>query len=590
MKITVALVLALASALLAQVTPSGQTPPAGFDPDLGWYRLTYQRQPVGFMHDEWKAESFAGKNALHYTSEAQFMAKPDILRDLPYSDYKIDAIVDSQTGGVQLASYLLFYPIVPAATGGTEFKVVQAQVQFMVERQTIEGKTSLLFTSTTEEFGEVKQPVDPGEDYVIPDAIPRMQAQQLRAGKSFAKKSVVLHPGLASGRDGSKYIAALDVSVKDKATVKIGDDDVSVWPMLLVATGPDGVPLTEVCLVDDAGIVRKAWTTLLPADKIQCDVEPTDTVVATRVLTESDAREGLSFVLSAKMRRDPFADPRAVVKKDAPKELGAPVVVQPKDPKAVKHDYTREDVEKLVAEADNCYQDMVKTQNKWDTASQVERDNQSKNYTKVMEDKGKADMTNFMDLKARIAKIAADAEGLMKVHGGMQVGQAKALFKNVEDAFKNEETPALQRVTEISGQVDKIKAILAAPGAMTPADVAEVTRLVHEGEKYVLRAKRRADFEVKKPEIVGLLWRQDEVNTPLKVGLVLFGRAIVVDTTVPLPKSKSSVTLRAKGAKEDNSYAEGERVLGGGNLTVKRIERNRVAFEYEQETIWVQTH
>ncbi len=587
MKTTVALVLALASAGFAQAP--GGTPPAGFDPNLGWYRLTYQRQPVGFMREEWKTESFAGKNSLHYVASAQFMAKPDILRDLPYSDYKIDAIVDAQNCGLQLATYLLFYPLVPTAAGGTEFKVVEAQVQFMVERQTVEGKTSLLFTSTTDEFQDVKLSVDPGDDYVIPDAVPRMLAQQLRAGKSFTKNAVVLHPGLAGGRSGANYIAALEVSVKEKTTVKIGEDDVPVWPVLLIAAGPDGVPLTEVCLLDDKGIVRKTWTTLLPADKIQYDTEPTDTVVATRVLSETDSKEGLSFVLSSRMRRDPFVDPRAVVK-DAPKSIGGtPTPTDPKPPVGPQPT-KREDIEALVQDADNCYQDMLKTENRWEKASQAERDNQAKNFSKVVEDKGKVDTTNFLDLKAKVAKTEADAKALMGKRGGLQVGQAKALFKNIEDSFKNEETPAAQRVLEITGMVDKCKTILAAPGAMTPADVAEVQRIVHDGEKYILRAKKLVDFANIMLEIVGLLYHLDEVNTPLTVGIVLFGRAIVLETTVPLPKSKSSVTLRAKGSKEDNSYNEGDRVIGGGNLTVKRIERNRVVFEYEQEEIGVQTH
>lgn len=593
MKTTVVLALALASAVLAQA-PGGTPPPAGFDPDLGWYRLTHKGIPVGFMREEWKEESFAGKNSLHYVASAQFMAKPDILRDLPYSDFKIDAIVDAQNGGLQLATYLLFYPLVPTAAGGSEFKVVEAQVQFMVERQTIEGKTSLLFTSTTDEFQDVKLSVDPGDDYVIPDAIPRILAQQLRAGKSFTKKSVVLHPGLAVGRSGANYIAALDVVVKERIpSVKIGEDDVPVWPVLLIATGPDGVPMTDVCLLDDKGIVRKTWTTLLPADKIQYDADPTDTVVATRVLNETDAHEGLTFVLSSKMRRDPFVDPRAVVKKDAPKAIGGtptPTATEGPKPPVGPPPTKREDIEKLVQDADNCYQDMLKTENRWEKASQAERDNQAKNFQKVVQEKAQVDTTNFLDLKAKVAKTEADAKALMGKRGGLQVGQAKALLKNIEDAFKNEETLAAQRVLEITGLVDKCKAILAAPGAMTPADIAEVQRIVHDGEKYILRAKKLVDFANKMLEIVGLLYHFDEVNTPLTVGIVLFGRAIVLETTVPLPKSKSSVTLRAKGSKEDHSYTEGDRVLGGGDLTVKRIERNRVVFEYEQEEIGVQTH
>ncbi len=114
------------------------------------------------------------------------------------------------------------------------------------------------------------------------------------------------------------------------------------------------------------------------------------------------------------------------------------------------------------------------------------------------------------------------------------------------------------------------------------------TQAVPGGKEPHDRARIVTAFEGVRPEVVGLVYCLEEFKTRLTLGIGLLGRTTVVDTEVPLPKSNSYVTLRARGATEDRCYTEGQQVAEG--LFIKRIERDQIAFQYEEETIWVQTH
>ncbi len=604
MKRTLVLVLALCGLACAQgippkegATPAGGTPSTGaFDANLGWYRLTYQRQPVGFAREEWREEQYSGKNCLHMNTEGQFVAKPDLLRDLPYTDYKSEVICDAQTQDLQWASFTLSFPVQLApGAGASDFKLVQGLVRFMVDRRTEEGKTYLRFTSSDEEFQDAQLVLSPGDEFVFPDAIPRMLVGQLRAGKSFEKRSILLSPGLGSGRDAGKYVATITVSVKEKAAVKIGDAELSLWPVLVTMTGPEGVPATDVSLMDDKGIIRKSWTTYLEPSKIvEFAEEPQDTIVYTRVASEIEAREGLAFVLSSKGRRDPLVDPRTPSIKDEKnlKDITSKGTVKPPvettpPPEVVK--MALEQAQEMVKDAERLKADIEKIVNLGEKATPAQLADKSKFETRVYEINLQVQGTRYVALKAQMTDIVQQVEKLSVAGKERYLIEARTIAKRVEEIFKNDELAPPIRVSEIGQQVEKLKTLGANPSLRAP-DQAEVTRLLSEADRFHRRAKTRADFEVKKPDITGVVVASESITAPLKVGLALFGRTIVIDTEIPLPRSKSSVILNVKGSKAGHrTYQEGELIEGAGNMKVKRIERNKVAFEYEGETIWVPT-
>lgn len=602
MRSTFALVLVLCGLGLAQgpvpggTKPPGTTPAAPIDPNLGWYRMTYQRQPVGFVREEWKEEQYSGKNCLHLSMEGQFVAKPDLLRDLPYTDYKIEVICDAQTQDLQWASYSLSFPVQLApGAGSSDFKLVQGLARFMIDRRTEEGKTYLRFTSSDEEFQDAQLVLGPGDEFVFPDAIPRSLAGQLRAGKSFEKRSVLLTPGLGSGRDAGKYLATIAVAVKEQAKVKIGDDEMSLWPVLVSNTSAEGVTATQVSLLDDKGVVRRSWLTYLEPSKIQFDEEPQDTIVATRMESELEAREGLAFVLSSKGRRDPFVDPRTPSVKDPKGKLvdlsskGVKDPVQPVEPVATTSSIKLEDAQEMVREAERLRADIEKIINLAENATPAQNADMAKFQTRIYEINTQVQATKFVALKAQMVDIVQQLDKLASVKGDRYIREARAVAKRIEEIFKNEELAPPMRVTEIGKQVDDLKRLSQNPELRVP-DKEEATRLVQDADRFHRRAKVRAEFEIKKPDITGIVVASESITAPLKVGLVLFGRPIVIETDIPLPKSKSSVILNVKGSKSGHrTYEEGQSIEGGGNMKVKRIERNKIAFEYEQETIWVST-
>ncbi|GEM_PF-3683849 len=605
MRISFALVLVLCGLGLAQVptpaggTPGGTTPPAPLDPNLGFYRLTYQRQAVGFAREEWKEEQYGGKNCLHMISEGQFVAKPDLLRDLPYTDFRAEVICEAQTQDLQWASFTLSFPVQLApGVGSSDFKLVQGQVRFMVDRRTEEGKSYLRFTSSDEGFEDAQLVLGPGDEFVFPDAIPRMLTGQLRAGKNFEKRSLLLSPGLGAGQDAGRYVATLAVSVKEKVPVKVGDDELSLWPVLVTMTSAEGVMATDVSLMDDKGVIRMSWTTFLDPSKIQFDAEPQDTIIYTRVGTELEAREGLSFVLSSKGRRDPFVDPRTPAIKDTSnvKTLGGSAApkegpVTPVDP-VTTSSLKLEDAQEMVREADRLRADIEKIFNLADKATPAQNADRDKFQAKIFEINAQIQATKYVALKAQMTDTLQQLDKLAKAKGDRYLVEARTIAKRIEETFKNDELASQIRVTDIGQQVEKLRGISGNPNLRAP-DQAEVTRLVQDSERFHRRAKVRAEFEIKKPNITGVVVASESVTAPLKVGLVLFGRPIVIETEIPLPRSKSSVILNVKGSKSgDRTYEEGqsiEGIEGAGNMKVKRIERNKIAFEYEQEIIWVST-
>lgn len=604
MRSTFALVLVLCGLGLAQSPPPGAKPPGTApaatptDPNLGWYRMTYQRQAVGFVREEWKEEQYSGKNCLHLSLEGQFVAKPDVLRDLPYTDYKIEVICDAQTQDLQWASYSLSFPVqLAAGAGSSDFKLVQGLARFMIDRRTEEGKTYLRFTSSDEEFQDAQLVLGPGDEFVFPDAIPRSLAGQLRAGKSFEKRSVLLTPGLGSGRDAGKYLATISVSVKEQAKVKIGDAEVSLWPVLVSNTTAEGVTATQVSLLDDKGVVRRSWLTYLDPSKIQFDEEPQDTIVATRMESELEAREGLAFVLSSKGRRDPFIDPRTPSIKD-PKggkvvDLGKGGVkdpVQPVEPVAPTTSSIKlEDAQEMVREAERLRADIEKIINLAEKATPAQKADMAKFQSRVSEINVQIQSTKYVALKAQMVDVVQQLDKLGSIQGDRFIREARAVARRIEEIFKNEELAPPIRVTEIAKLVEELKRLSLNPELRVP-DREEATRLVQDADRFHRRAKLRAEFEIKKPDITGIVVASESITAPLKVGLVLFGRPIVIETEIPLPKSKSSVILNVKGSKSGHrTYEEGQTIEGAGNMKVKRIERNKVIFEYEQEIIAVST-
>ncbi|MEK7867344.1 MAG: hypothetical protein AAB434_11740 [Planctomycetota bacterium] len=607
MRSTFALVLLLCGLGLAQgpvpgggtPPPGGATPPAPLDPNLGWYRLTYQRQAVGFAREEWKEEQYSGKNCLHLSVEGQFVAKPDLLRDLPFTDYKYEVICDAQTQDLQWATYALSFPVQLApGAGSSDFKLVQGLVRFMIDRRTEEAKSYLRFTSSDEEFQDAQLMLGPGDEFVFPDAIPRSLTGQMRAGKSFEKRSILLTPGLGSGRDAAKYIATIAVSVKEKATVKVGDAELSLWPVLVSNTSVEGVTATRVSLLDDKGVIRRSWLTYLDPSKIQFGEEPQDTIIYTRVESEMEAREGLAFVLSSKGRRDPFIDPRTPsIKdpkggklKDIPSGAGSTGPVTPVGPVVPTTSLLKlEDAQEFVREADRLRADIEKIINLADKATPAQNADRAKFEARVYEINTQVQATKFVALKAQMTDVMMQLDKLAKVKGDRYVVEARAVAKRIEEIFKNEELAPPIRVSEIGKQIEDLKRISVNPSLRAP-DQAEVTRFLQDGDRFHRRAKVRAEFEIKKPDITGIVVASESITAPLKVGLVLFGRPIVIDAEIPLPKSKSSVILNVKGSKSGHrTYEEGQSIEGAGNMKVKRIERNKVIFEYEQELISVST-
>lgn len=601
MRTPILLVLAMCGGALAQGIPPrgdgttpGGTPAAAtaLDPDMGWYRLTYQRQPVGFAREEWKEEQYNGKTCFHVIAEGQFVARPDLLRDLPYTDFKITAICDIQTLDLQWASFALSFPVqVAPGAGSSDFKLVQGFVRFAVDRRTEDGRNYLRFTSSDEEFQDAQLALAPGDEFIFPDAVPRMLAGRLRVGPGLEKRTILLTPGLASGHDAAKYVANLSVRVVEEKTVKISEEDVKVNPVLVTITGPEGIPATKVYLMDAKGIVRKAWTTYLEPSKISEFAEdPQDTIVATRVASELEAREGLAFVLSAKGRRDPFVDPRTPATKSEKnvKNLAPGAGTKPLDP-GVTTAMSFEEAQELVREAERLRADVEKIINLGDKASPAQQADRNKFESLIYEINGKIQGTKFLALKAQMTDLVQQLEKLTNVGREHYLIEARAIAKRIEEIFKNDDLAPPIRVSEIEQQVEKLKSIKLNPALRAP-DQAEVDDLLKKGNQFHRRAKIIADFEVKKPDIRGVVVAFESVTTPLRLGIVLFTRPVVIETEIPLPRSKSAVILSVKGSKSGHhTYEEGQTIEGPDNIKVKQIERNRVWFEYEQETIPVPT-
>lgn len=159
---------------------------------------------------------------------------------------------------------------------------------------------------------------------------------------------------------------------------------------------------------------------------------------------------------------------------------------------------------------------------------------------------------------------------------------ARALLTLAEEAFRDGDLRPSQRVAEIEVWMGKMRPLSGQSDRVRP--------LLASGEKLLSRARIHVEFEARKPAITGLLYSLEDVVTPHRLGVALFGRPVCVEAGLPVPNSRSTVVLRVQGSTTgDRSFSEGDPVDEGGDLRVGRIEKNQVAFVYREETILVPT-